>query len=172
MERDDKHNANAVPLPPDEACNADPAHVRPDLEGGEGQVANVARACQEEATMAQDSQGKHVPSNPPPLTQQSIINFLPDEAFLANLPPARHDMGTAGVRVDDRLGEGGGEGAFTGAGVGRGVGASVGADVGAGVGAGEEREIGGGDGTLLVAGEEGREGRRVAGEGEGGGRKE
>ena len=33
MERDD---ANAVPLHPDEACNADPAHARPDLEGAEG----------------------------------------------------------------------------------------------------------------------------------------
>ena len=57
----------------------------------------------------------------------------------------RHDMGTAGVGIGDRLGEGGGEGAFTGAGVGRGV--------GAGVGAGEDREIEGGHGTLLVAGE-------------------
>ncbi len=38
MQYDDKHNANAVPLPPDEACNADPAHACPDLEGGEGEV--------------------------------------------------------------------------------------------------------------------------------------
>jgi hypothetical protein len=74
-------------------------------------------------------------------------------------------MGTAGVGVDDRLGEGGGEGTFTGAGVGRGVVAGV----GAGVGAGEEREIGGDDGALLLAGEEGREGRSVAGGGEEGG---
>ena len=51
MQRDDKHNANAVPLPPDEACNADPAHVHPDLEGGEGEVVNVACACQEEEPM-------------------------------------------------------------------------------------------------------------------------
>jgi len=73
----------------------------------------------------------------------------------------RHDMGTAGVGVGDRLGERGGEGAFTGAGVGRWV--------GAGVGAGEDREIGGGHGALLVAGEEGGEGRSVAGGGEEGG---
>jgi hypothetical protein len=72
MERNIKHNANAVPLPPDEACNTDPARARPDLEGGEGQVANVARACQEEATVARDSQGEHVPSNPPP--PHSTIN--------------------------------------------------------------------------------------------------
>ncbi len=39
---------NAVPLPPDEACKADPARARPDLEGGEGEVVNVARAFQEE----------------------------------------------------------------------------------------------------------------------------
>ena len=58
MDPDDKHNANTVPLPPDEACNADPACARPGLEGGEGQVANVARACQEEATVARASQGK------------------------------------------------------------------------------------------------------------------
>ncbi len=73
MQRDNKHNANAVPLPPDEACNADPAHAHLDLEGGEGEVVNVARACQEEATVARASP-------PPPLTLQSIINFLSDEA--------------------------------------------------------------------------------------------
>ena len=42
MQCDDKHNANAVPLPPDEACNADPARACPDLEGREGEVVNVA----------------------------------------------------------------------------------------------------------------------------------
>jgi hypothetical protein len=52
MQRDNKHNANAVPLPPDEACNADPARTPPDLEGGEGEVVNVVRTCQEEATVA------------------------------------------------------------------------------------------------------------------------
>ncbi len=111
MQRD--YKANAVPLPPDEAYNADLARAHPDLEGGEGEVVNVVRACQEEATVVRASP-------PPPLTLQSIVNFLPDEAFLANPPPARHDMGTAGVGVGDRLGEGGGEGAFTGAGVVRG----------------------------------------------------
>ena len=75
MERDNKYNANAVPLPPDEACNADPARARPDLGGGEGQVANVARACQKEATVAPASQGKHDPSNPPPsLNNQSSMS--------------------------------------------------------------------------------------------------
>ena len=80
MQCDDKHNTNAVPLPPDEACNADPACARPDLEGGEGEIVYVARACQEEATVAHASP-------PSPLTLQSIINFLPDEAFLAKPPP-------------------------------------------------------------------------------------
>ena len=45
MQRDDKHNANAVPLPPDEACNADPVGARPDLEGGEGEVADPSGMC-------------------------------------------------------------------------------------------------------------------------------
>ena len=104
MQQSDKHNANAAPLPPDEACNADPARAHPDLEGGEGEVAKVARVCQEEATVARASQGKHDPSQQPPFTQQSIINaFLPDEAFNANPPRMRHDMGTAGVGVGDRL---------------------------------------------------------------------
>ena len=80
MQCDDKHNTNAVPLPPDEACNTDPACARPDLEGGEGEIVYVARACQEEATVAHASP-------PSPLTLQSIINFLPDEAFLAKPPP-------------------------------------------------------------------------------------
>ncbi len=66
MQRDKKHNTNAVPLPPDEACNADPARARPDLEGGEGEVVNVARACQEEATVVRAS------PSPPPLYNQQL----------------------------------------------------------------------------------------------------
>ena len=78
-----QHNnkANAVPLPPDEVCNADPARARPDLKGGEGEVAGEDRE----------------------------------------------------------------------------------------IGGGQDREIGGGHGALLVAGEEGGEGRSVAGGGEEGG---
>ena len=60
------HYANAARLPPNEACNADPARARHDGEGGEGEVANAAHACQEEATMAHASQGKQYPSDPPP----------------------------------------------------------------------------------------------------------
>jgi len=67
MERN-KHYANAARLPLDKACNANPARAH--------HVANVACACQEEATVACVSQGKQDPSQPPPLTQQPIINAL------------------------------------------------------------------------------------------------
>ena len=146
MERN-KHNANAARLPPDQACNADPARARHDGEGGEGEAANAARAFQEEEANALPSQ--HNPSRLPTLTQQSMNIHLrqQDEALNANPALACHVVGIAGER-----GEGGGrEGKCVGAGVGAGVGTGVGAGVG-----GE----GGGDGAFQVAGEDGGEGTR------------
>ena len=120
MERNE-HNANAARLPPDQACNADPARTRHDGEGGEWEAANAARALQEEEANALPLQ--HDPSRLPTLTQQSMNIHLrqQDEALNANPAPARHVVGIAGER-----GEGGGrEGKCVGAGVGAGVGVCV-----------------------------------------------
>ena len=161
----DKHNTNAVCLPPDEACNTNPARGCHDGEGGEGEVANMARACQEEANVVRALLGNQDPSHTHTLTQQSINN---DVAFNANPLRARHDVGTAGGRGCDGLERGGSEGVGLDAGV-NAAHTRLGAGVGAEEGRGEGREVGCGDGTLQIAGEDEGQGRREARGGEEGG---
>ena len=95
MERNE-HNANAARLPPDQACNADPARARHDGEGGEWEAANAACAFQEEEANALPLQ--HDPSRLPTLTQQSMNIHLrqQDEALNANPAPTCHFVGITG----------------------------------------------------------------------------